>query len=202
MPDPAPPAQGFTPGATERMPALSRDSMTDAQRTAADALTAGPRKGVKGPFIPLLRSPVLMDRVAAVGEVLRFHGVLEKRISELVMLVVARHTSNQFEWAVHVPLALQEGVQAGALQDLAAGARPRDFALDEAQAHDLAMELLAHHGLSDATYACAISRWGEQGVLEMVTLIGYFATVCWVMNVARTPAPGLPPGGGLAAFPG
>lgn len=195
-------AQGFTAGAAERMPAIPREAMSEAQRAAADALLAGPRRGVKGPFIPLLRSPVLMDKLAAVGEQLRFHCVLEQRINQLVTLLVARHTSNQFEWAVHLQLALQEGVHAGAIADLAAGARPRDLQDDEQLAYDFVSELLAHHGVCDASYARAQARWGEQGVLEMVTLVGYFATVCWVMNVARTPAPGVPAGGALAAWPG
>ncbi len=194
--------QGFSTGATERMPAIPREAMNDAQSAAADALLAGPRKGVKGPFIPLLRSPILMDKLAAVGEQLRFHCVLEQRLNQLVTLIVARHTCNQFEWAVHVPLALQEGVHAGAIADLAVGARPRDLQEDEQLTYDFVTELLAHNGVCDASYARAKAQWGEQGVLEMVTLVGYFATVCWVMNVARTPAPGVPEGGALGALPG
>ena len=87
----------------ERMPPLPADRMTAAQRKAAEEMIAGPRKGVKGPFVPLLRSPELMDRLQKVGEYLRFNSVLEKRIAEFVMLVVSRHWTQQFEWAVHVP---------------------------------------------------------------------------------------------------
>ena len=54
----------------DRMPPLDPAAMTDAQRRAAEELTAGPRGGVKGPFIPLLRSPELMDRLQKVGDVL------------------------------------------------------------------------------------------------------------------------------------
>ena len=49
--------------------------------------------------------------------------------------------------------------------------------------HDFVTELPAHHGVSDGSYARAKAQWGEQGVLEMVTLVGCFATVCWVMNL-------------------
>src|SRR5215207_5697517 len=94
----------------ERMAPLPAAKMTEAQREAAEALAAGPRKGVKGPFIPLLRSPELMDRLQKVGEYLRFHSVLEPRISELAMLIVSRQWSQQFEWAVHVPLGRQAGL--------------------------------------------------------------------------------------------
>ena len=61
---------------TDRMPPIPDDQMTAAQRAAADALRAGPRKGVKGPFIPLMRSPALMDRLQRVGEYLRFDSAL------------------------------------------------------------------------------------------------------------------------------
>ena len=73
--------------------------MTEAQRAAADELIAGPRKGVKGPFIPLLRSPELMARLQKVGEYLRFDSALPPRLSEFATLVVARGWTQQFEWA-------------------------------------------------------------------------------------------------------
>jgi 4-carboxymuconolactone decarboxylase len=82
----------------DRMPPLDPVAMTDAQRRAADELTAGPRGGVKGPFIPLLRSPELMDRLQKVGEYLRYHSVIDARISEFAMLLVSRHWTQQFEW--------------------------------------------------------------------------------------------------------
>src|SRR3979409_1028406 len=94
----------------DRMPPLDLSAMTDAQLRAADELTAGPRGGVKGPFIPLLRSPELMDRLQKVGDYLRFHSSLEPRISEFIMLIVSREWSQQFEWSVHVPLGRKAGL--------------------------------------------------------------------------------------------
>ncbi len=197
----SPIAQGFGADRSERLPLPARESMTDAQRAAADALIAGPRKGVKGPFIPLLRSPVLMERLARVGESLRFESVLPQRVNEFVTLVVARETSNQFEWAIHHPLALAAGTAAETLAELAQGSRPRAMADEEAAAYDFATELLRRHGVADSTYARVLALWGEQGVVELSALIGYFACVCWVMNVARTPAPGAPETGPLGALP-
>src|SRR4051812_31766984 len=96
----------------DRMPPLDPAAMTDAQKRAAQALSAGPRGGVKGPFIPLLRSPELMDRLQKVGEYLRFQSSLERRLSEFLMLVVSRRWTQQFEWTVHVPLAVAAGGRA------------------------------------------------------------------------------------------
>jgi 4-carboxymuconolactone decarboxylase len=172
----------------ERMPPLDAAAMNEAQRKAAQALAAGPRGGVKGPFIALLRSPELMDRLQQVGEYLRFRSSLEPRISEFLMLVVARAWSQQFEWAVHVPLALKAGVNAQTVQSLSEGRRPRDMASDEAIAYDFCEELSRTRGLSDATYRKAVEQFGEAGVIDMVGVVGYFTTVSMVLNVAHTPA--------------
>jgi 4-carboxymuconolactone decarboxylase len=193
--------QGFADGATERLPMPAPNVMNDAQRAAADALINGPRKGVYGPFLPLLRSPQLLDRVAKMGEYLRFESVLDARIRELAICAVARHTSNQFEWLMHAPLALKAGVAQATLDALLAGARPRDISQDEEIALDFTRELLTTHGVSNPTYAQSLERFGEQGVVELTALLGYFAMVCWVMNVARTPAQAGAAAQPLAAFP-
>lgn len=204
-PSATPPAavpQGYASKPGDRMPLPAPDVMTQAQREAAQALIAGPRKAVFGPFIPLLRSPELLDRVGKLGEYLRFDSVLESRIRELATCVAARHTSNQFEWLMHAPAALKAGVAQATLDAIAEGRQARDLPADEAATLDLALELLQRHGVCDATYAQAVALFGEQGVVELVTLIGYFVMVCWVMNVARTQT--VNPSGGaapLAAFP-
>jgi 4-carboxymuconolactone decarboxylase len=180
---------------------MAADAMSAAQREAADALIAGPRKAVFGPFIPLMRSPELMSRVGQVGEYLRFDSVLDVRIRELAMCLVARHVSNQFEWLMHAPLALKAGVPQASLDAIAEGRYPRSVAADEAAAVDLVTELLQHHGVGDSSYAAALGVFGEQGVVELTTLVGYFAMVCWVMNVARTPTENKPGFSPLAAFP-
>jgi 4-carboxymuconolactone decarboxylase len=170
------------------MPPLEVAKMTDEQRAAAAELAAGPRGGVKGPFIALLRSPELMQRLQKVGEYLRFRSALEPRISEFLMLVVSRQWTQQFEWAVHVPLALDAGVKRETLESLAAGRRPAAMATDEAIAYDFCAELLANRGVSEATYRMAVEQFGERGVIDMLGVVGYFTTVSMVLNVARTPA--------------
>lgn len=194
--------QGFGPNTNERLPLPPMEALNAAQRAAAEALIAGPRKGVKGPFIPLLRSPALLDGLAATGATLRFNSVLPRRVTEFVTLVVARHTTNQFEWSIHHALAQDAGTAREALDDLAQGRRPRALSDDEDAAWQFTREVLEHHGVSDATYADACHRWGEQGVVELSALIGYFTCVCWVMNVARTPAPQAPDGGPLLPLAG
>ena len=194
------PGQGHSRGATERLPMPAMDSLDEAQRAAAQALIDGPRKGVHGPFIPLLRSPVLLERMARVGEYLRFESVLESRIRELATCAAARHVSNAFEWSMHAPLAIQAGVAPEAIEALRQGATPRPLAPDEEDAVNFVRELVATHGVSDLTYQAALARWSERGVVELTALAGYFVMVSWLMNVARTPAQA-GTAAGIDAFP-
>jgi 4-carboxymuconolactone decarboxylase len=173
----------------DRMPPMDPATMNEAQRKAAAELAAGPRKGVFGPFIPLLRSPDLMDRMQRVGEYLRFNNTLPAKLTELAMLITARHVTNQFEWVVHYPLAIKAGVAKEAVDAIAAGERPSNLSPEEALVHDFVRELLTMSGVSDGLYAKAVARFGEQGVVDLVGTVGYFYAVCLVMNVANTPPP-------------
>jgi 4-carboxymuconolactone decarboxylase len=193
--------QGSADPWRERLPLPATDAMDAAQREAAAQLIAGPRKGVFGPFVPLLRNPALMERVGKVGELLRFEGVLDARIRELVTCAVARHVSNQFEWLMHAPLAAKAGVAAATLEALRVGARPRDLPRDEQAALDFAGELLQRHGVSEPAWAEAVAVFGEPGVVELTVLAGYFVMVSWLMNAVHTPAQAGAPGAPLPAFP-
>lgn len=186
----------------DRMPPLAREQMDEAQRAAADELIAGPRKAVKGPFIPMLRSPLLMQRLQKVGEYLRFDSALPTRLNEFATLIVARAWSQQFEWIVHAQAAAKAGTSAASIAALREGRRPTDMSDDEALVHDLVTELLAQRGWCDASYARAVARFGERGVVDLAALVGYFATVCGVLNIAHTPpelAEGVAPLPGLPA---
>lgn len=201
MPEVSPLPQGYARPGGERLPLPDAAHMNAEQRAAAQALIDGPRKGVYGPFLPLLRSPALLDRVAKMGEYLRFASVLPAPVRELAICAVARHVGNQFEWTMHAPLAVQAGVAPAAIEALRLGARPRELRGDQETALDFARELLQTHGTSDPTYAAALQAFGEQGVVELATLIGYFGMVSWVMNVARTPAQANAARPGIDAFP-
>jgi 4-carboxymuconolactone decarboxylase len=181
---------------TDRLPPLADDQLDLTQRAVAAELIAGPRKAVKGPFIALLRSPVLLQRVGKVGEYLRFDSALPTRVNEFATLIVARASSQQFEWAVHAAAAARAGTSAASIDALREGRRPQDMNDDEALTHDFCTELLVHHGVSDATYARAVARFGERGVVDLSALVGYFLMVSLVLNVAHTPpepAPGIEP---------
>ncbi|MCI0755788.1 carboxymuconolactone decarboxylase family protein [Teichococcus vastitatis] len=161
-----------------------------AQREVAEELINGPRRGVYGPFRPLLHCPSLLRSTAKLGETLRYEGALDPTLREWTICAVARETSNLFEWDMHLPLAAAAGVPAPALAEMAVGeAASRDLRDDLAIAWTMTREVIGQHRLTDATYSAAVDRWDEKTVVELLTLIGYFAMVCWLMNVARTPGP-------------
>ncbi|MBI3523969.1 MAG: carboxymuconolactone decarboxylase family protein [Betaproteobacteria bacterium] len=175
------------PHAPCRMPPLAREDMNEAQKIAADELIAGPRKGVIGPFIPLLRSPELMARLQKVGEYLRYNSALPPRISEFATLMVSRMWTQQFEWFTHVPLALKAGVSQDTIDALRAGRRPTGMSAEERVAYDFITELHANHGVSDASYLECRECFSEQGVIDLIGVAGYFGLVSMVLNVAHTP---------------
>jgi len=173
----------------DRMPPLAPETLDERQRAVAKALTEGPRGGVKGPFIPLLRSPELVEHVGKLGEYLRFGSTLEARITELVMVIVAREWTNHFEWTIHVPLAMKNGVPRATIDAIAEGRRPAQMRDDEAVAYAVCDELSRTRGVCETTYREAAGRFGERGVIELLAVHGYFAMVCAIMNVAHTPGP-------------
>lgn len=165
-------------------------TLDTAQQQAADHLINGPRGGVYGPFRPLLHRPPLLSAVAKLGETLRYEGTLDAGLREWTICVVARELSNLFEWDMHRPLAAAAGVPPAALAALeAAEPSPDDLRRDFALARLVAHELIGRHRLRDETYQEALGHWGEPALVELLTLVGYFAMVCWLMNVARTPGP-------------
>jgi 4-carboxymuconolactone decarboxylase len=185
----------------DRMPLPGSQDMTAAQRAAAEQLLAGPRKGIKGPFIPLLRSPELLMRLAKVGEYLRFDSALPPRIAEFATLVVSRAWSQQFEWATHVPLALKAGTEQATIHELREGRRPASMSAAEALVYDFVAELSSNKGVSQASYDAIVAEWREQGLIDLVGIVGYFTMMSMVLNVAHTPPESNSAVDPLPAFP-
>ncbi len=177
------------PTGSDRLPPIPADELSTDQRRAADALAQGRRGALFGPFIPMLRSPELLDRAQRLGEYLRYDSALPARLRELAILVTARHFRQAYEWHVHAPAAADAGLAPQTLAALAAGRRPEPLQADEAAVYDFCTELHAAYQVSDATYAAALARLGEQGVIDLCGVCGYYGLLALVMNVARTPLP-------------
>jgi len=173
----------------ERMGRIAPESMTEGQRQAAAELASGPRGEVRGPFNVLLRSPELMSPLQKVGEYLRFRCQLDRRIAEMATLIAARHWTQTYEWNAHHPLALKAGLKPEIAQAIADGRRPTGMAQDEEIVYDTLTEALLNKSLSDATYDRAVKQFGEQNLVDLLAIAGYYALLAMLLNVARTPLP-------------
>jgi len=111
------------------------------------------------------------------------------RLSELAILVIARHWSQQVEWAIHAPIAKAQGLSAALIDDIAHGRRPAAMSDDEAAVHDFCTELLRKQTVGDANWARAVQRFGEQGAVDLLGIAGYYSFLAMVMNAARTAVP-------------
>ncbi len=175
--------------APDRMPEIPADKMTDAQKKAAEEFAAGRGTPVFGPFVPLLRSPEVMLRAKAMGDYLRYKSTLPPKVSEYAILITARHYSQEYEWALHYPIAVKAGVNPELLTQLAQGRRVRGVYETDQLVYEFVSELLTNHCVCDDTYHWAVTKLGEQSVIDLVGLVGYYAMLALVMNTARTPLP-------------
>ena len=181
-------AVGFAAGAQDRMPPLSPDKLSEEQQQALAEFVAA-RGQPTGPWNVLLRSPELMKRTRGLSDYLRFESELPGYLREFVILMTARQWGQNYEWNAHLPLAIDEGFSADMAHAIAEGRRPEGMVEEEEILYDLVAELGRNHSVSDATYARAVERFGEQGVVETVSLVGYYTMISMILNTARTPLP-------------
>ncbi|WP_322404375.1 carboxymuconolactone decarboxylase family protein [Massilia luteola] len=174
---------------TDRLRPILPEDWTDAQRAAAQDIINGPRGALYGPFVPLLRSPELLGYAQKLGEYLRYRSAIGVRLSELAILVTAREWDQQVEWAIHAPIAQQVGVPPDVIDAIARRERPAALLVDEAVVVDFCLELHRHKRVSDRVYDDALALFGEQGVVDLMGVNGYYTFLAMVMNTARTEAP-------------
>ncbi|MCU1381612.1 MAG: carboxymuconolactone decarboxylase family protein [Acidobacteria bacterium] len=175
--------------AQDRMPPIPAGALSDAQKNAIAEFKAARSVDISGPFVPLLRSPEVMSRARAMGDYLRYKSSLPPRLSEFVILLTARRWTQQYEWNAHQPLALQGGLRRDIAAAIADGRRPEAMAEDEEAIYTLWDEVQRNQSVSDPTYARAVTKIGEQGVIDVLGITGYYTMLAMVMNTARTPLP-------------
>src|SRR5579872_5358418 len=175
--------------AQNRMPPIPAEKLTVDQKKAIELVTAPPRGpiGSTGPFIPLLRSPELMNSLQAVGGYLRFNSSLPQKLVNMIALLTSRSYTQQYEWDGNYPLSLKSGLSADIANAIGEGRRPESIAGDEELVYNFVTELLQNKSVSDFTYARLAGKFGERGVVEATAIVGYYSTLAMIMNVARAP---------------
>lgn len=193
------PRQGSSPD--DRLPPMTAAQMTPAQKAAAEQFEKERGMPIGGPFVPLSRSPEVLRMATHIGKYLRTQSPVPTKLSELATLITARRWSQNFEWYAHEGIAKHAGLGESTIKAIAEGRHPPEMADDEAAVHAFCTETHRNGTVCDDTYARAKGLLGEQGVIDLVAICGYYTLLAFAMNVARTPLPdGVKPG--LTPFPG
>jgi 4-carboxymuconolactone decarboxylase len=171
--------------AGERLPTIPPAQYTAEQKQAAADFEAARKVPVFGPFEPLMHSPEVMSQARAMGDYLRYKSAIGNTLSELAILITAHEWTQDYEWAVHYPIALKAGIRKEVADDIAVGRRPTAMRPDEETVFDFASELLRNKQVSAATFERARSRFGTKGVVDMTGIVGYYTFLAMQLNVAE-----------------
>jgi 4-carboxymuconolactone decarboxylase len=196
---------GFSPSAKltaqDRMPPIPPDSMTDEQKKAVASYQALRKADlVAPPWSVLLRVPDFVVPALEMRLHNLNHSALSPKLTEFAIFIASREWTNNFEWNAHYQEGIKAGLSPAIIAAIADGRRPEHMAEDEEILYDFCTELIHNQSVSDATYARALSKFGEAGIVEAASIEGYYTWLAMVMNVARSPVPaGARPA--LAPFP-
>ena len=175
--------------APSRLPPISPDAYDQAQKDAAADFFATRKVGFSGPWHVFIRSPELLTHAQRMGEYLRYRCKLSGRISEFVILLVARDWTQDFEFGTHRKHGLKAGLTEDVVAAIAEGRRPQGLDEELSLIWDFVTEVQRARRVSDTTYGLALARFGEQGVIDLAGIIGYYSLLALTMNVARVAPP-------------
>ena len=175
--------------AQSRLPTIPPAAYTPEQKQAADDFLATRKVPVFGPFEPLMHSPQVMTLSRSMGDYLRYKPAIGTTLSELAILVTAREWTQDYEWYVHAPIALKNGIKPAIVDAIADGRRPTGMSEDEELVYDFCIELHRNKRVSDATFARADKRFGKPGVVDLTAINGYYTLLAMQLNMAQYALP-------------
>lgn len=173
-----------------RLARLDPAEMEGEQKRVYDDIADAGRGGLDGPYNALLRVPEIADPAQKLGAYCRFRSSLGLKLTELAIIITAKHYHAQFEWHAHAALALKAGLSPAIVDAIHAGTPPPFSDEREVAVYDLCRTLHEHHRVDDATYTRARSLFGEAGIVEIVSTIGYYSMISLVLNTFEVPVPG------------
>jgi 4-carboxymuconolactone decarboxylase len=168
---------------------LAYAELNPAQKAFADREIASGRKTFDGPTNIYLRSPEMATLSRPAGTYLRFKAPMEHKLKEIAILLTARFWGGTYVWYSHRKWATEAGLSPAIIDAMAVGRRPDPMTPDEAAVYDFCTELLATREVSDATYNNFVDRFGERGVVELVTLMGHYHANSALFRIDRYPLP-------------
>jgi len=142
---------------------------------------------LEGPYNAWIRSPALMRSLWPLAQYLREDGILDARLVELAIITVGRVWSAEFEFAAHALYAVKAGIDPGIVEAISRNEPPEFEKDDEAAVYQFARELTAGYRVEDKTYQAATEQIGEQGLVELIGLMGLYVMVCMTLNAFEVP---------------
>ena len=164
-----------------RLEPLKSDEMSEDQKIIADEIIES-RGKISGPFIPWLRNAELADSNKKLGAFCRFNTSLSPRLSEFIILIVARKWNIYHEWQVHSPLAIEAGVSPDVIEALRVEADPVFMNKDEEIIYQFCCELLENKCVSDKLYDISLREFGSPTLVDIVAIVGYYCNVAMTLN--------------------
>ena len=165
-----------------RLKLLTPGEMSADQKQTYDESIAGKRGAPPPPMMAWLNSPEMARHATRLGEVMRFDTIFPARISEIAILVTARHWTAHYEWFAHKRLALKGGLDPKIIDDIRDRRTPRFDDPTAKLVYDVAKSLHAGHGIAKGLYDEAVKMVGERGIVEIVGLCGYYTMVSMTLN--------------------
>jgi 4-carboxymuconolactone decarboxylase len=172
-----------------RFPTRTMEQLSPEQKAVAEGVLKQSSAGLGGPYAMLINSPELLKRYLLMTEYLRQKTSLPKHLNEMAILLEARIWDAQYEWWAHEPLARKAGLSDAIINDIRDGKRPASLKPDEAVVYDFVTELLHKRQLSDETFARAKQILGEQQVVDLAAVTGFYVMVSAVIAAGRVGIP-------------
>jgi 4-carboxymuconolactone decarboxylase len=172
-----------------RFPQLTIDQLDEKQRPLGEQIMKVSSVGLGGPYNPMIRSPVLGQRLYDLFYYLRWETSVPHKLNEFAILMIGRQWRSQVEWFAHAPIAAKAGLSSDIIAELKAGKRPSKMAEDEAVVYDFVTELTTTHKVSDATYGRAKGVFSDQQIVDLTAVAGNYVMVAMLLAMAEQTVP-------------
>src|SRR5258708_7014746 len=172
-----------------RFPQLTMDQLDEKQKPLGEQIMKVSSVGLGGPYNPMIRSPVLGQRLFDLFYYLRWQTSVPTRLNEFAILIIGRQWRSQVEWYAHAPLAAKAGLSPDIIAELKASKRPSNMAEDEAVVYDFVTELTTTQKVSDETYARAKKVFNDQQILALTPVPPTSLIVPLILPLAQDTPP-------------
>jgi len=162
-----------------RFPVIKREQLDDAGKKLYDVRTDG-----FGPGGIRLYSPPVAESMTGINEYLRRKSGLDPRLVELAILVTAREMDCEYVWTAHEPAALKAGLGQDIIDTVKYRKPLTEIGEKEAVIIQLGRDSIVKHKVGSETFAHAVKLFGNQGLVNFVSLMGDYAATTILLNVS------------------